>query len=361
MKKWMIGIFWSILLLPNILWLFAPPEMKNENIEKRTLASFPVFSWEQLEDYPGEMEKYINDHAAFRNQFLSLNSGINFLLFQSVDSEDVIRGKEGWYFFRVGRSVQDYRGQDLFAPEELAVIGEKVRQVQQYYQERGITFMMLLAPNKESIYREYMPDAFTRLSEVNRYDQVADYLRQETHVPVVAPKKYFLENREWPWYYKTDTHWNDLGSFIALQMMVEVLGGEPVSLEEMDVSAEMWDGGDLPPLCHLPDFLTEDTFYTVHGYYDEVEVNTLDMQADGTVLLTEAANAPDKRRIALYRDSFSYSLMNHIPKYFQYVDSYYYNRFLPEYLDNNVPDVVVYEIVERDLDRIFADMDKLMP
>ena len=34
---------------------------------------------------------------------------------------------------------------------------------------------------------------------------------------------------------------------------------------------------------------------------------------------------------------------------------------LPEFLDENKPDVLVYEVVERDLGRMMEDLEKLMP
>ena len=40
--------------------------------------------------YPAAVNSYINDHAAFRNLFLSMNSIINLKLFGYADSQDVI-------------------------------------------------------------------------------------------------------------------------------------------------------------------------------------------------------------------------------------------------------------------------------
>ena len=40
---------------------------------------------------------------------------------------------------------------------------------------------------------------------------------------------------------------------------------------------------------------------------------------------------------------------------------YHWQVFEPEFLNENKPDVLVYEVVERDLGRMMEDLEKLMP
>ena len=192
MKGWMFGCFWALLVVPNVIWPLVSPFMEEENTENRVLAEFPEISRENFQEYPEAIEEYINDHAAFRSQFLSLNAGINLSLFCSVDNTSVIRGKDGWYFFDNGISVQDYRGQNLYSETELVEIVSKVLETDEYFENLGIEFAIILAPNKEEIYGEYMPTWYTRLSDVTRYDQLAGSLRELTDVPIIDPKQYFL-------------------------------------------------------------------------------------------------------------------------------------------------------------------------
>ncbi|MDO5417848.1 MAG: alginate O-acetyltransferase [Lachnospiraceae bacterium] len=359
MKKWMIGCFWGLLVLPNLIWPLASRYLEEENTENRVMARFPSVSRENLSAYPSEVESYINDHAAFRSQFLSLNAGINLGLFRSVDNPEVIRGKDGWYFYNGGASTADYRGQNLYSQEELAAIAAKIEETRLHFENQGIEFAVILAPNKEEIYSEYMPEAYTRLSECTRYDQMEQVIREQTQAKLVAPKDYFLENRERLWYFKTDTHWNEAGGFVAGQMLVEELGGDGVSVDEVVIPYDYRGPGDLALLFHMPEHFLEDYFCTVNGYYDEVAVETTDPVGDGMVIRTSAPDAPDKRRVAFYRDSFATVMMNKISKYFQNIDYYHWQGFEPRYLEENPPDVVVYEVVEREFERILSDMDKL--
>ena len=360
MKGWMFGCFWALLVVPNVIWPLVSPFMEEENTENRVLAEFPEISRENFQEYPEAIEEYINDHAAFRSQFLSLNAGINLSLFCLVDNTSVIRGKDGWYFFDNGISVQDYRGQNLYSETELVEIVSKVLETDEYFENLGIEFAIILAPNKEEIYGEYMPTWYTRLSDVTRYDQLAGSLRELTDVPIIAPKQYFLENRDRLWYFKTDTHWNEAGGFVAGQMLIEALGGTPVSVDDVVIPYDYRGPGDLALLFHMPEAFLEDYFCIVHGYYDEVEVELERPFGNEMLVRARAPEAPDERNIAFYRDSFASVMVDKLSRYFKEVDYYHWQAFQPEYIEEKLPDVLEYEVGEPDFVRLLEDMDKMM-
>ena len=80
-KKILIGGFWALVLLPNLLFMLAGGKGDGGGTENRTLAEFPVFEADTYETFPSAVDSYINDHAAFRNRFLSANSVLNLKLF----------------------------------------------------------------------------------------------------------------------------------------------------------------------------------------------------------------------------------------------------------------------------------------
>ena len=97
----MIGAFFFCILAPNLLFPLLKTEADEGTGENRSLASFPTFSLETIDTWPSGVEDWIDDHAAFRNRFLSLNARLNLSLFQFGNSQDVITGKDG--FTSVGR------------------------------------------------------------------------------------------------------------------------------------------------------------------------------------------------------------------------------------------------------------------
>ena len=86
-----------------------------------------------------------------------------------------------------------------------------------------------------------------------------------------------------------------------------------------------------------------------------------DVNGDKNIVHTSTPGAPDKRRIAVIRDSFGTALMDFLPRYFANVDFYHWQAFDRSLLEENPPDAVIYLIVERDLTRIPQDVGKIVP
>ncbi len=357
----MVFLFWMAVLAPNLLFPLVRNRLKEQNLENRILAELPPFSLRPFEFHPDGIEEYINDHAAFRDAFLSLYATMNLEVFDCIDSRSVIKGKDGWLFFADGECLPDYQRTNLFTEEELEAFGERVKRAQDYYAERGIEFVMLLAPNKEGIESAYMPDGFVRLPGPSRMEQLAAYLREHTGVRIVFPQDEFLERAAagQPLYYKTDTHWNAAGAYTASQQVIEALGGTPVSLDQVETSEVEQAPGDLARLVHLPIQYAGDSQTVINGYYDELEVVCSYADPYRYAVENETPGAPDPRHLAVCRDSFAESMMPFLGKYFAKTSAYHYSVFDRERIDELDVDVMLYEVVERQLDRIIEDLDRM--
>ena len=57
-KKIMIGGFWALVLLPNLLFPLVKGSGDSGSAENRTLAEFPVFQAKDFEAYPSEVDSY---------------------------------------------------------------------------------------------------------------------------------------------------------------------------------------------------------------------------------------------------------------------------------------------------------------
>lgn len=360
-KKLMIAGFWLLLLVPNLLSPFVKGSGDESNAEKRELAGFPIFSFDTLSEYPKAMDSYINDHAALRSSFLSLNASLNLKLFGYADTTEVLKGRDGWYFFTGGASVADCLGTNRFSAEDLAYITSCVQKTADHFRAEGTEFLVVLPPNKEDIYREFMPDGYERVSDVVKGEELSAYLQEHSDVAVVDPREYFKTNRDYSWYYKTDTHWNDAAGFIVSQMIIDTLGGAPTQIEDVTIEYTPCKAGDLANLFHLPESLSDDVAASVKGFLDDRKVRATDVSGNGGIVYYETENAPDERRIAFYRDSFGTAIADFLPKYFKNSDFYHWQSFDSSLLDKNKPDVVIYEITEREQGRIPDDMRALAP
>ena len=191
----MIAVFFACILSPNLLFPILKTTADEGTGENRSLAAFPTLSLETIDTFPSGVEDWINDHAAFRNRFLSLNARLNLSLFQFGDSQDVITGKDGWYFYTLGSSVEDFLGTNRFSAGELQMLADKLQTVHDAWKEKGTEFIFLCAPNKEGVYSEFLPDGFTTPDGPTRRSELLDYLEIHTNVPVVNPYPEFKNRR----------------------------------------------------------------------------------------------------------------------------------------------------------------------
>lgn len=360
-KKLMIAGFWLALLCPNLIFPFMQSKAEAPNTEKRELAGFPVLSADTYMDYPKNMESYINDHAAFRSSFLSANAALNVKMFGYADNQDVLMGTDGWLYFMGGEALGDCLGTNRFSQDILKYIGDSIQTTADYYRTQGIDFIVLLPPNKEAVYGEYMPAGYEQVSEITKSEELIAYLRANSDVKILDPRDYFNSNTEHIWFYKTDTHWNDAAGYVASQMIIEAAGGTPTPIEDVKVEYNPCKPGDLSNLFHLPESMSNDVSATISGYLENTEISMVDASGNGSIVYEETKGAPDDRRVAFYRDSFGTAVANTLPKYFKNVDFYHWQAFDAALLKERKPDIIVYEIVDREQGRIPEDMRKLAP
>jgi hypothetical protein len=101
-----------------------------------------------------------------------------------------------------------------------------------WFAERGIEYLLVIAPNKGEIYSEYLPRALNPVSGVRRLDQVVEYCGGEDGVEIVDLRESLLAMKSRHQLYdKTDTHWNALGAFVGyhaiMKAVAEKLKGHP--------------------------------------------------------------------------------------------------------------------------------------
>ena len=131
-------------------------------------------------------------------------------------------GKEGWFFHRsADDALAQARGVSLFTPLELERWIGWMEARQSWLAERGIEFLVVIAPGKQSIYPEFLPDWANQVGPT-RYDQIVARLRRgssfellDLHGPLLRAK---ASERL---YFRSDGHWNDLGAFVAYRAIAE--------------------------------------------------------------------------------------------------------------------------------------------
>ena len=122
---WFIALFFAALVLPFPLFWLLRGGLDTSNHENRTLTSWQDVAEAPWSEKTAVFEEMLGDHAAFRNQFMTLNAAFNYRLFGTVQSSEVLLGRDEWLFYKNvsdSRSLDDYQGLNPYSPEQLGQI-----------------------------------------------------------------------------------------------------------------------------------------------------------------------------------------------------------------------------------------------
>lgn len=234
----MIALFIMILWLPVLDSLLEiAPEL--EMTEQRQLNEFPDWEWniQSLQIFPEKFRRYYNDHFGLRNHLLRLNNLIHLKLLNTSNSKSMIIGKGDWLYYTGDGMIEDYRGIIPFTESQLDKMTLTLRERHAWLEKKGIQYMVLIAPNKITIYPEYLPNHIVPVYQTRRMDQVLAHLKKyfsELNVVDLRPALYAAKsgNRV---YESTGTHWNNYGAFIGYQEMMRGLGLSPKTLDDFEL------------------------------------------------------------------------------------------------------------------------------
>jgi len=116
--------------------------------ENRYLARKPIWTVTNADPYPGEYEKYYNDHFPFRMSLIDFNAGvINYrILKKSPYPKKVNFGKDGWMFFEVERPV--YEGELMIDSNQVNAIVTEMHKRAEFFRKKGIKFYFISPPSQ---------------------------------------------------------------------------------------------------------------------------------------------------------------------------------------------------------------------
>ena len=248
----------------------------------------------------------------------------------------MIVGKDGWLFYGSptdGTTIECYTGNVLFSDEELERMVRNLTYTRDRLAEQGIEFVVFIAPNKERAYSEYMPDYYGEQAEECMLTQALSYLREHTDIRIVYPYEelmaYKKAHPQQEVYYKTDTHWNEIGGYIGAKALLKELGIDIPPLEQYEITAVGDSIGDLAGTLNVVGF-TEKGFFT-------------DIKRKAGADPRQAA----EKKILMRRDSFGAAMAPYLADNLSGVELRHYTEFKPEQIWEQKPDVFVIQIVER--------------
>lgn len=338
-----IALFLVLCLLPSLGMTFAKTEASTEN---RVLAELPSFTDEDgkiNQNYLSQLGDYFNDHFAFRNVIVSLDSFIQSKLFAVSSVDSVIDGTDGWLYYK--DTLNNYKGQKLLSERGLYNVLHNILMIKEYTEQSGADFLLTIAPNKNTLYPENMPYYLrSKVSEERDAEKLTPMLL-ENGVNYADLFTLFREQDE-VLYFKRDSHWNTMGAHLVYNEIMERLGREYDDYSDCEIKTEENYLGDLHKMVYPLSSDGEENLY--YDYEKTYTVVSPDESPEAHLIVTQ--NSEKEGSLLMYRDSFGNTLY---PVFANAFGKCAFSKATPYNLSLNMlsynPDTVIIEKVERNL------------
>lgn len=346
---WVVS-FLILVVSPGPAYFVLGKYVDRWSYENRNLAAKPILTLKNYEVFPEEYEKYYNDNIPFRNHLIRLNNSIDYFFFKQSSSESVVIGKDGWLFYcddADGNPIEQSLGYWSFTDDQLQTIADNMMTTKQVLESLDVAFVLFIAPNKETIYAEELPDYYETKSHYTSTDQLVDYLMENTDIRIVYPKQDLLnakeDNPEIFLYHKLDTHWNFAGGYIGAKRLAGEFGMEMPPLDEIFLEPKVSSGGDLASMLNI--LIKEGNIdYEVSGISS---LETVNVKWDFDTEFIYQTTGADSRKLFVRRDSFSTALAPALATQFENSAWIYQSIFNQQQIFDYEADIFVLEVVER--------------
>lgn len=341
--------FMALCLLPTLGLLFG---YQGENYENRPLARLPELTDRAglNMDFPTEFDDYFQDHFGFREEMVTSFHSLTDALLQDTLNEDVIIGQNDMLYY--GETMDDYLGIDRLSDYDISRAARVLAIQQRYVTDSGAAFAFTTAPNKNTIYPEYMPSRLSPAQLPSNRERLAAALESMGVEYIDLTSELISQKAEGLLYHYHDTHWNQQGALAGYRAIMEQIAPAGLDYDTYDnIAPEIktsW-AGDLHYFLYpasagnmeYPDYGLEYDYAT-------------DPQTPGRTVTIGTTSGANDFSLLLYRDSFGDGIM---PYFSANIGRVLYDAEFPynyASMDAEQPDVVVIELVERNIPNLLA-------
>lgn len=193
---------WVVIVIINFIW---PKQVFSEE-ENRMLATIPRFSFESFVNgnYLNGVNDYINDHFAFRNFYLKLNSWWEIDVMGKKENNGVYIGKDGYLFEKFEYNDREKENGNT----NVEIISDFANKMK----EQNVPTYFVLAPNSIYINSNKLPNNVEVPNQEEIINQIYGKAENTNNINVIESLK--KENKKKQLYFKTDHHINSDGAYV---------------------------------------------------------------------------------------------------------------------------------------------------
>jgi alginate O-acetyltransferase complex protein AlgJ len=157
----------------------------------------------------------------------------------------LIAGSDGWIFYESekvhdGNTIADHRGLSPYTTAQLDAIAATLLSRQRWCREHGAEYLLVVVPNKETIYPEFLPGSLRRSWGDTRLDQVVRRLGADQRGLLVDLRPALQAAKAacpLPLYNKGGTHWNGYGGYYGYRAIIGTASAYLPGLRAIDIEA----------------------------------------------------------------------------------------------------------------------------
>lgn len=323
-----------------------------------------------LQAFVTDLVKSYNDNFGLRGLFVILHNAVKVLALNvSPENTPVLIGKNNWLYYDGDTAIDYYANNKNFTTDELAHWNYILAAKQKWLAKRGIYYLLVISPNKSTIYPEYMPDSRVKIGKSSLQDQLLSSIPPEMRDQVLDLRGVLRAGKKTGKVYNCyDSHWNQEGAYLVYSEIIKKLGTrfpvlKPKERSEFIISAHKDRSGDLISTLSLSRLTSEDSlfFQPIEPYRARpVDIGyAVNETRIGSAYETDDGSLP---RAVIMHTSFTNSLKPFLSEHFKrsvylFPSRLYASMFFEiDTIKQEKPDIVIEEIVERRLYRFLPNV-----
>ncbi|MAP94011.1 MAG: hypothetical protein CMK07_03575 [Ponticaulis sp.] len=206
-------VFWLVAPMGSLLVLPQNDRIGNTRVKplKDVSARLATGKAEDL--------SYVSDalfeRSVLTEQSISARNNLMFYVFRHVDTDDLITGRDGWLFYKPQFHMSDC-GHDYYTNTLNAANGAAV--LQAMAETVGTHVIYSMSPNKVRVEAQGLNNAVRAYSQCQEQNEPLLIEVFEKRLPRFVDHSQVMKEElgtPGPYYFKNNTHWNDVGSALA--------------------------------------------------------------------------------------------------------------------------------------------------
>jgi hypothetical protein len=250
------------------VFLFQIVRFSSEEIfpEKRSSKSRIHFDIRSPHDFVKDYQTWFNNHFFLRSFLIRTQNRLRFKIFNKSPVSKVILGRDNWLFQAKQNLSPEHPGYfssiQPFTFNELEQWRIALEQRCQWLKKRNIFYLFIPVPDKSVIYPEFLPDFIKQFYAHSRLKQLVTHLQRYSDIAVLNLMDLFRSRKKDSLlYYKTDSHWNDFGAYLAYCRIITCLSSTfpmhvniaPLGMSDFRIKRPMMRDGNLARMLAFQD------------------------------------------------------------------------------------------------------------